>query len=101
MCPIHRVQAAPQRTAEVEFVHGDALALPWHKSGDVVFCTSSCFTDEMRDRLIASAEQLKSGSRLIVTSRPIKNKALQLLKKEALPYGQKGGKLTFFAYRRR
>jgi len=82
---------------EVDFVCADALKHPW-TSADVVFVSTTCWTDDMCAQLARDARSLKSGARLVCTSRPLDCTALRLLRRELLPYAR--GTLTFLAYER-
>ena len=86
------------RTPEVRFECGDALSHPWTDC-DLVFVSLTCFTDEMVERVAADAQRLRSGSRLLCTSRALETgSALRLLRREPIKYGR--GMLTFLAYER-
>ena len=87
------------RCTDVRLVCADAFSMepPWHEA-DVVFCTTTCFTDELIEQLEESAAQLRTGARLIVTTRELRHQVagLRLLRKEKLGYGK--GSLLFLAY---
>ena len=61
-----------------------------------VFCTTTCFTPELRAALERGVARLHVGARLIVTTQPFESPRLTLLRREALPYAK--GSLQFFAY---
>ena len=61
-----------------------------------VFCTTTCFTPELRAALERGVARLHAGARLIVTTQPFESPRLTLLRREALPYAK--GSLQFFAY---
>ena len=61
-----------------------------------VFCTTTCFTPELRAALERGVARLRVGARLIVTTQPFESPRLTLLRREALPYAK--GSLQFFAY---
>ena len=68
----------------------------WPETADVVFCTTTCFTPELRAALERGVARLHAGARLIVTTQPFESPRLTLLRREALPYAK--GSLQFFAY---
>ena len=92
------IDGASLRSERVAFECGDAFAedAAWPDAADVVFCTTTCFTPELRAALERGVARLRSGARLIVTTQPFESPRLTLLRREALPYGK--GSLRFFAY---
>ena len=111
------------QAAAVRLVHGDALAhdwcishgpiataegvqltlrLPTRRAADagLVFCTLTCFTDEMVATLARDCVRLPHGARLLVTSRELQcePECMRLIRREKLPYGK--GSLLFLAYER-
>jgi protein-L-isoaspartate O-methyltransferase len=100
--PLHDAAVAAAARCDVgrtrvELLCADALAHPW-QSCDLVFCTTTCFSDEMCARLEAGVHELRVGARLIVTTRPLRAEGVKLLRKGKLPYAK--GSLLFFAYER-
>jgi precorrin-6B methylase 2 len=87
------------RTPNVNLTCADALEYPW-STYDLVFVTLTCFTDEMVERVRATASKLRKGARLLVTSRPLDNAGLRLIRREKLPYGGKHGMMSYLAYER-
>lgn len=89
------------RTVDVHLECSDALAFPWNR-GDysLVFVSLTCFTDEMVEQIREGASKLPKGARLLVTSRPLDNSALRLIRRDKLPYGARGGMMSFLAYER-
>ena len=95
-----RAPCGPLAARRVELRRADALAPPvaWADDADVVFCTTTCFTPEMRAAFVRGAERLRVGARVIVTTAPLESARFRLLRSERLPYGK--GSLLFFAYER-
>lgn len=54
----------------VEFRHGDLHLLPWLEA-DIVFINATCFFGAALDKLIKQCCLLKSGTRLIITSKSL------------------------------
>ena len=93
------IDGASLRAERTALECGDAFAgdSAWAETADVVFCTTTCFTPELRAALERGVARLRAGARLIVTTQPLESPRLALLRREALPYGK--GSLQFFAYR--
>ena len=81
----------------ITFHCADALTFPW-TSANVIFVSTTCWTEEMCAKLASDASSLQSGARLLCTSRELESSDLRLLRRGALPYGR--GMLTFLAYER-
>ena len=77
--------AGPLAARRVELRRADALAPPvaWADDADVVFCTTTCFTPEMRAAFVR-AERLRVGA-VIVTTAPLESARFRLLRSERLP----------------
>lgn len=86
----------------VELRCGDAFATAsdWAPSCDVCFCTTTCFSDDLHQKLLQVINTLfAEGTRLIVTTSDLKSPRLKLVSKPAKhSYGAKGGRLKFFVY---
>ena len=96
----HAACSGSLRCAAVRLVCADGFSAepPWHEA-DVVFCTTTCFTDEMVERLEAGAAKLRRGARLIVTTRELSAAAgCTLLRRGKLSYGK--GTLLFLVYQK-
>lgn len=91
--------AAALRAASVDLRCGDAFAADaaWPDEAGVVFCTTTCFTPELRAALLRGVERMRDGARLIVTTQALESPRLTLLRRDSLPYAK--GSLHFFAYR--
>ena len=92
------IEGASLRAGRVTLQCGDAFAedAAWPETADLVFCTTTCFTPELRAALERGVARLRVGARLIVTTLPFESPRLTLLRREALPYAK--GSLQFFAY---
>lgn len=92
------IDGASLRAERVALECGDAFAedAAWPDTADVVFCTTTCFTPELRAALERGVARMHAGARLIVTTQPFESPRLTLLRRGALPYGK--GSLQFFTY---
>ena len=102
----HGSQAVP--CAPVRLEYGDALApdilaksqVPpdgWPEEAELVFCTTTCFTDAMLGKLRAGVRRLRQGARVAVTTRGLSGvSGARLLRKGKVTYGK--GALTFYVY---
>jgi len=92
--------AVKTKKKKVEFRCEDGLGEKesWSNCADLVFCTTTCFTDEMLELFTARAAGLKKGARLCITTRGLKSKQFELVRSGVLPYAK--GALTFYVYRR-
>jgi hypothetical protein len=92
------IDGASLRAARVALECGDAFVedAAWPDMADVVFCTTTCFTPELRAALERGVARMHAGARLIVTTQPFESPRLTLLRRGALPYGK--GSLQFFTY---
>jgi hypothetical protein len=88
---------------EVELHCGDAFAQgepwsAWAATADVVFATTTCFTDELHAKFGAAVAEMRVGSRLIVTTQALTSDAFVLLGEGRLRCAK--GSLAYFAYRK-
>jgi hypothetical protein len=92
------IDGASLRAERVALECGDAFAedAAWPDTADVVFCTTTCFTPELRAALERGVARMHAGARLIVTTQPFESPRLTLLRRGGLPYGK--GSLQFFTY---
>lgn len=92
--------AAATGAERVQFCLEDGLAsgATWPASATLVFCTTTCFTDEMLATFTRLAARLRQGARVAITTRGFKGAPFELLQSGLLPYAK--GALTFHIYRR-
>lgn len=88
---------------EVELHCGDAFAqdepwTAWAATADVVFATTTCFTDDLHAKFGAAVAEMRVGSRLIVTTQALTSDAFVLLGEGRLRCAK--GSLAYFAYRK-
>eukprot|EP00043_Microstomoeca_roanoka_P009894 m.94334 g.94334 ORF g.94334 m.94334 type:complete len:307 (-) comp14723_c0_seq1:113-1033(-) len=84
----------------VSLILGDSfqLADTW-LDADILYAPCTCFTDEMMAALDELIVKVKSGARIITTSRKLESKAVTLKKSMRAKY--KRGNLIFYIYHRR
>ena len=85
------------QATEFEFHHADALELDW-KDADVVFINSTCFDDELLNKLSDMCSDLKKGAMVITTTKPLPCKYLQCAKQVVMD--EAWGSATTFLHRK-
>jgi precorrin-6B methylase 2 len=92
--------AAATGQERVRFCLEDGLAteVTWPASASLIFCTTTCFTDEMLASFTRLASRLRPGARVAITTRGFKGAPFELMHSGLLPYAK--GALTFHVYRR-
>jgi hypothetical protein len=72
--------------AEIEFVHGDAMDFvvkDW-SDADLVFANSTCFNDELMDRLAEKAVHLRKGAFVVTFTRSLQRDEFDVLEGETM-----------------
>ena len=87
----------------VELYEGDAFASEaawtgWAAAADVVFATTTCFTEELHAKFGEAVETMRVGSRLIVTTQALRSETFELIGEGRLRCAK--GSLAYFAYRK-
>jgi len=92
--------AAATSKERVQFCLEDGLATgaAWPVAASLVFCTTTCFTDEMLASFTSLAASLRPGARVAITTRGFKGAPFEFMHSALLPYAK--GALTFHVYRR-
>eukprot|EP00967_Tisochrysis_lutea_P019587 scaffold22274_cov40-Tisochrysis_lutea.AAC.2 len=92
--------AAATNQNKIEFKCADGLGdgAIWPDTADLVFCTTTCFTEDMLQAFTSLACRLRPGTRIATTTRGLNKRGFELLQSGLLPYAK--GALTFFVYRR-
>jgi SAM-dependent methyltransferase len=77
-----------QRISTIDFSNGNFLEYDI-SDGDIIFINATCFHYYLWEKIIESLALLKSGSRIIVTSKKIQNPAFELLQQsiEVMSWG--------------
>lgn len=66
------IEDTDKRQIDIKFVHGDASFISW-QDADVVFMNSTCFGEDLRASLSATAEKLRKDSLVITVSYPLES----------------------------
>jgi SAM-dependent methyltransferase len=80
---------------KIEFILGDFLKIDF-SDADVVFANSTCFSQQMIDKLETSFLSLKKGARIITLTKKLTNKNFYLF--DSLIYKQSWGEATVNFY---
>lgn len=88
-----------EETCEVEFLCADAFVQEDWLESDVVFVTTTCFTDAAMQRLQRRLDKLKSGAYVITATRLLESPLFRLQKKSRIKYAK--GSLGVFLWRKK
>lgn len=82
----------------VHFVNGDATVIRW-TDADVVFMNSTCFDDNLMNKLALLASELRPGSFVLSTTVNLPSPDFEIL--EVSTMRQKWGECTIYIQRRK
>lgn len=82
----------------IHFVHGDATVIKWNDA-DVVFINSTCFDDQLMNKMATLASELRPGSFVFTTTINLPSPDFEIL--EVSTMRQKWGECTMYIQRRK
>jgi SAM-dependent methyltransferase len=81
----------------VDYIHNDLFDHDW-SNGDVVFMQTTCFNENLMERLEEQAESLKPGSMVITLSKYLRSPSFKIVTQKKYPFGW--GEATVFIHKK-
>ena len=94
-----RVDEWLERECQVEFCCADIFENKSWLASDLVFVTTTCFTDEAMEKLEKSLQSLKDGAFVMTATRRLRTPAFELQQKTRLKYAK--GSLVVYIWRKK
>lgn len=71
-------EKVPEKKEIINFIQGNILELNWEHA-DILYINATCFDDNLWNKIVEKAHELKNGSRLIVTTQHIYSDQFEMI----------------------